>query len=87
MVDDRGLLATALEATRFRRAAGGDLFPSPGRARLSTYLPADAVAEWMVRFVAGAFMGWAAFYLLPRLWVRLGLAPGDTNSCPEIGAR
>lgn len=63
-------------------------FLRPDGLRLSTYLPADAVAlKWLVRFVAGAFMGWAAFYLLPRLWIRLGLAPGGTNSCPEDGAR
>ena len=33
-------------------------FLRPDGLRLSTYLPADAVAlKWLVRFVAGAFMG------------------------------
>jgi len=63
-------------------------FWRPNEWRVSALLPADAEAlKWIVRFAAGAFMGWAAFYLLPRLWVRLRMVPGGTNSFPGADAR
>jgi membrane-associated phospholipid phosphatase len=63
-------------------------FWRPEGWRVSAWLPADAVAlKWIVRFTAGAFMGWAAFYLLPRLWLRLGMVPSGTSSSPGDDAR
>ncbi len=54
--------------------------------RLSDFLPADAVAlKWVVRFVVGMFMGWAALFLLPRLWARLGWVPAGGVTATDSG--
>jgi membrane-associated phospholipid phosphatase len=79
-----------LRGARLAIAAAPALFYfwRPEGWRVSAWLPADAVAwKWIVRFAAGAFMGWAAFFLLPRLWLRLGMVPAGTSSSPADDAR
>ncbi|MGE3312714.1 MAG: phosphatase PAP2 family protein [Limisphaerales bacterium] len=62
-------------------------FGRPESLRLGQFLPADAIAlKWILRFVAGTFLGWAALYLLPRFWMVLGCVPVGRASTGEPGS-